>query len=492
MLLLSVLTSLAIAAEPVFIAPFLSTDKAAQETSDQIANIILDELDRNSNVKAKSVDEMEAIHNVSAADYMFGCLPEEFVGCAFVVGKSGGVTYSVAGTVGPLERGYEIDFRIIEIATAREVFQLSTQMTEGNEDIFAETVSRTLTGIIDGTIGKEVDMRTEEEADSGPDEAEVAAMDEFTQSEGGAETVEERVEIEVDETVLTEADIEYMMQMEGSKEWDRLGMKPKEYLVYFNSGMSLARWKALNRGRRGQILIRGDLGVANGLYNGKYYGRIAKSNIDLSPIDLYAWQTLSRGSGLDVTGSVSYGFLPELDVGLMGGVTTGSFELDVHSFVIGQFSAVPPSVNYATNTSYLGVQALYTPLVMPRVRPIVGGQVVHYRSGNLNFNFGGEVYPELAAASYTTLEVLLGGEVRMNEILDVYAHVPIGTVVNFQNAPSVQQQNGGILSVNLDDTDVAKVTPPERFGRIGASLNIGVQFRIPVVNEKVNALDLYE
>ena len=36
-------------------------------------------------------------------------------------------------------------------------------MTEGNEDIFAETVSRTLTGIIDGTIGKEVDMRTEEE-----------------------------------------------------------------------------------------------------------------------------------------------------------------------------------------------------------------------------------------------------------------------------------------------------------------------------------------
>ena len=44
------------------------------------------------------------------------------------------------------------------------------------------------------------------------------------------------------------------MQMEGSKEWDRLGMKPKEYLVYFNSGMSLARWKALNRGRRGQIL----------------------------------------------------------------------------------------------------------------------------------------------------------------------------------------------------------------------------------------------
>ena len=104
MLFLSVLTSLGFAAEPAFIAPFLSTDKAAEETADQIANIILDELDRNTNVTAKSVDEMESVHNVSAADYMFGCLPEEFVGCAFVVGKSGGVTYSVAGTVGPLER----------------------------------------------------------------------------------------------------------------------------------------------------------------------------------------------------------------------------------------------------------------------------------------------------------------------------------------------------------------------------------------------------
>ena len=492
MLILSVLTSLAYAAELVFVAPFLSTDKAAEETADQIADIILDELDRNSNVVGKSVYDMGSIHNVSASDYMLGCLPDEFVGCAFVVGKSGGVTYSVAGTVTPLERGSEIDFRIIEVATAREVFQLLTQVTEGNEDIFAETVSRTLTGIIDGTIGKEVDMRTEEEVDTGPNEEEVAAMDAFTQSEGGAETVEERVEIEIDETVLTEADIEYMMQMEGSKEWDRLGMKPKEYLVYFNSGMSLARWKALNRGRRGQLLIRGDLGVANGLYNGKYYGRIAKSNIDLSPIDLYAWQTLDRGSGLDVTGSISYGFLPELDVGVMGGVTTGNFELDVHSFVIGQFSAVPPSTNYATSTSYLGVQALYTPLVMPRVRPIVGGQVVHYRSSNLNFNFGGEVYPLLPSANYTTLEVILGGEIRMNEIFDVYAHVPIGAVLNFQNAPSVQQQNGGILSVNLEDTNVAKVTPPDRFGRLGASLNIGVQFRIPVANEKVNALDLYE
>ena len=492
MLFVSMLLSVSEASEPVFIAPFVSTDPAADQVADQIANIILDELDRNSDVQGKSVDEMNPIHNVSAPDYIASCLPDEFVGCAFVVGKGSDVTFSVTGRVTPLERGSEIDLRVIEISSAREVFQLTTQLSENNEDILAETVSRTLSGIIDGTISKEMDLRTEEEKDTGPDAKDVAEMDAYTQSEGGAETVEERVEMEVDETVLTQEDIDYMMQMEGSKEWDRLGMKPKEYLAYFNSGMSLGRWKALNRGRRGQIILRGDLGVANGLYNGKYYGRIAKSNIDLSPIDLYAWQTLDRGSGLDVTGSVSYGIMPEMDVGIVGGITTGGFDLDVHSFVIGQFSAVPPSTSYATNTSYLGVQALYTPLVMPRVRPIVGGQVIHYRSGSMNFDFGGEVYPELPSASFTTLEVLLGGEIRMNDVFDVYAHVPIGAVLNFRNAPTVQQQNGGILSVTLDDTDVAKVTAPDRFGRLGFSLNIGVQFRIPVVNEKVNALDLYE
>jgi hypothetical protein len=239
-------------------------------------------------------------------------------------------------------------------------------------------------------------------------------------------------------------------------------------------------------------LVRADLGVARGLYSGQYYGRIAKSNIDLSPIDLYAWQTLDTGNGIDVTGSVSYGIMPELDIGVIGGLTTGSFNLDVHSFVIGQFSAVPPSQTYSNTTGYIGVQGLYTPLVMPRVRPVTGAQLVHYRAGDMRFDFGGEAYPDFPAANFTTLELLMGCEVRMNEFLDVYAHIPFGVAMLYQNAPSVQKQNGGILSIDLDSSDVARVSSPERFSRMGASLNIGVQFRIPVINEKVNALEMYE
>lgn len=491
-LLSSLLLLAAEAAEPVFIAPFNAVDNESIEMADNLADVILDTLDRNSEVTGFSVDDMKPIHDIPASDYMRACLTDEFVGCAFVVGKGSDMKYSVTGRVSSLERGSEVDVRIIEVATAREVFQVTMQVMPNGEDLFAETVSETISGVVSGRIGQEVDLREEETEEKGPDQEEVQAMDDYTRDEGGAETVDERVEVKLDEKKLTEQDLEYMMMMEGSKEWDRLGMKPKEYMAYYNSGMSLGRWRDLNRGRKGQVLIRTDLGVARGLFSSKYYGRLAKSNIDLSVIDKYAWQTLENSSGLDVTGAVSYGLIPELDIGIMGGITTGALEIDIHNFVIGQFSAVPPSRFDALNTSYVGLQALYTPLVMPTVRPVIGGQLVHYRSQFVNVVDGDLPYPAFPAANYTSLEVVLGGELRVNEYFDIFTHVPMGFVFNYNNAPSVEQQNAGILSVNLSDEDVAKVAPPERFNRVGIGLNIGLQFRIPVVNEKVNALDLYE
>jgi hypothetical protein len=129
---------------------------------------------------------------------------------------------------------------------------------------------------------------------------------------------------------------------------------------------------------------------------------------------------------------------------------------------------------------------------MPAVRPVVGGQLVHYRSQFVSVVDGDLPYPAFPAANYTSLEVVLGGELRVNEYFDIFTHVPMGFVFNYNNAPSVEQQGAGILSVDLSDEDVAKVVPPERFNRVGIGLNIGLQFRIPIVNEKVNALELYE
>ena len=135
---------------------------------------------------------------------------------------------------------------------------------------------------------------------------------------------------------------------------------------------------------------------------------------------------------------------------------------------------------------------MYTPVVMPAVRPVVGGQVVHYRSQFVSVVDGDLPYPSFPAANYTSLEVVLGGELRVNQYFVVFTHVPMGFVFNYNSAPSVEQQNAGILSVDLPDDDVAKVITPEPFNRFGIGLNIGLQFRIPVVNDKVNALELYE
>ena len=100
--------------------------------------------------------------------------------------------------------------------TAREVFQVTMQVMPSGEDLFAETVSETISGGIDGSIGREVDLRGEEQEEQGPDEQAVQTMDDYTRDEGGAETVEERVEVKWMKR-LTEQDLEYMMMMEGSK-----------------------------------------------------------------------------------------------------------------------------------------------------------------------------------------------------------------------------------------------------------------------------------
>lgn len=491
MFLLSMLLSSAFAQTSVFVAPFTSMDPKADRLADEIPNMILDGLDQNKKVKSFDITQMQPVHDVPASEYMKTCVRTEFVGCAFVIGKASEVEYAIVGAVVPLTSGVEVDLRVVEISSAREVFKSKLQLAEGGEDAFGITVNRTITGIIDGTIGQQVDLREEEQED-GYNAEEASAVDEYTKNEGGAETVKERVDVEIEDKKITPEDLAVMMEMEGSKEWDRLGMKPKEYMNYFNSGMSLARWKDLTNGRKEQVLLRVDLGVLHGLVNGQYYGSIAKSNIDLSVIDSYAWQTLDNGTGVDLSLGAAYGVLPFLDVGVIGGRTTGSFTLDVHSFVTGQFSARPPSVSYLTSALYGGLQVFYTPLVMPRIRPVVGAQFVHWQMASMNFEFGQELYPNLPSASYNTLDVILGGEMKVNDVFDVYVHIPTGVAFGASNAPVVQQQNGGILSVDLPDGDMAKVKPPEKFAPLNIGVNVGLQFRIPVAKKRPSSFDMYE
>jgi hypothetical protein len=475
----------------VYVAPFFSVDSAAEETADRIPGILLEYMAKEPKIDGLGVVDMKPVHDMSAELYITSCPPAEFVGCAFVLAESSEVPYAVVGTVTALEEGARVDITIIEIETAREALELKLDMAVGGEEAFAAAVSRAVIGLMEGTIGEEEDLRISQ-SEEGYNEDEAQAIDDYTRESGGAEAVQDKVDVELEQKVITEEDLKYMMAMEGSKEWDRLGMSPREYMRYFNSGMSLGRWKQLSNGRKGQLITRLGLGLERGPINGKYYGRIAKSNLDLSPVDSYAWQTIDTANGFDAAASISYGLFPFLDVGVIGGVTAGSFELDIHSFVINQHSAVPPSTKYPQTTTYVGSQVVYTPSYFKRIKPVVGGEVIYWFAGEKKFDFGAEAYPTLPSATYITVGGLFGGEMKFNEFLDIYAHIPLGVVIVSSNSPVDYQQNGGVLSLSVEDDNVAKVEAPVPFSRVSTGINLGVQIRIPVIKPRTHGLEMYE
>ena len=475
-----------------YIAPFFAEDAEAEEIAQTLPEALLEELLNEPKVVGLGLSQMQPVHDMPAEMYVTSCPPEEFVGCTFVLAESSEVPYAVVGQVTSLQSGHRAQVTIIEVSTAREALVLSLDIAEGGTEAFAVAVTRSLIGVMEGTIGQEEDLRLSEGGPSGYNEEEAYAVDDYTRESGGAEAVEEKVNVELEQKVITEEDLEFMKSIEGSKEWDRLGMTPREYMRYFNSGMSLSAWKALSNGRKGQVLARVGLGATRSPINGKYYGRIAKSNIDLSAIDSYAWQSLESGTGFDVAGSVSYGILPFVDIGVKGGFAAGGFELDIHSFVINQHSAVPPAETYPQTTTYVGGQALYTPLYFNRIKPVVGGEVLFWMSSDMNFDFGEEVYPYLPPARFLTVGGLVGGEIKITDNLDLFAHVPVSAVVFSSNAPVDYQAGGNVLTVDGDPADVSTVLTPQPFSRLVSGINVGVQIRIPVVKEREFGSEMYE
>ena len=489
---LILLSSLALAeSSAVYIAPFTALDPAADDIAAQIPSLLVKHLKTVGSIDGYGLKSMKPVHDMPADIYVQTCPTEEYIGCAFVIGEASEMVYSVVGTVTPLETGSAVKIHIIEISSAREALILDLQIAEGGEAAFVTAVGRSLVGVASGAIGAEEDLRGEEEVLDAYNEDEAFAVDAYTRESGGAEMVEERVDVELEQNIITEEDLKYMMQVEGSKEWDRLDMKPKEYMNYFNSGMSLARWNDLRSGRKGQLIARAGLGVERGPLNGYYYGRIAKAQTDFAVIDSYAWQTLEQGTGFDASASLSFGVLPSLDIGLEAGVATGGFVLDIHSFVLGQNSAEPPSKVYPKTSRYIGAQAIYVFRIMETVKPLIGVETTFWKASDMNFDFS-EPYPRLDPANYLTIGGIFGGELSLNKNLDFFIHVPVGIAVVTNNAAIIEQQNGGILSVDAVEGDVARVKLPSSFSNLSTGIKLGIQIRIPVMKEKVSDYDLYE
>ena len=132
-------------------------------------------------------------------------------------------------------------------STGEAALNITLDLSEGAEDVFAETVSRSVLSVIRGDILSQDEVREFDEIDE-IDEEEKTELDNYTKSSGSPEKVEERDVVELERKTLTRQEILDMIEEEGSKEWDYLDMDPWEYMRYINSGLNVSVWKKLNKG----------------------------------------------------------------------------------------------------------------------------------------------------------------------------------------------------------------------------------------------------
>ena len=83
------------------------------------------------------------------------------------------------------------------------------------------------------------------------DEQAKEELNAYSKESGGAATIGELFDIELERKEITREEIQEWMEEEGSKEWDRLDMSAMEYMRHYNSGMELSDWRNLAKGKQG-------------------------------------------------------------------------------------------------------------------------------------------------------------------------------------------------------------------------------------------------
>ena len=460
-----------------------------------IPDFLSQQLVADASFRVLSLGEIGQIYETPAEEYANSCTPGEFVGCAFVLAEAGGADYAVTGTIEAHEYGSRIDVRIVDVSAAREAIGFVVDVATGDDAILADAISAVIAAVQRGDIGGESDARSEGvvEEPLGPDKEEADTdLTQLNEEIGGVDSLDTRGEGILAEEEYSMYDLAEDMTSEGTKPWERLEMSPREYLRYKNSGRPLYEWRELAEGRQGQILLRAGLGYGRGPGNGRYYGRVALSSQTLDVAETYAWQSMETAGGGSVGFSASYGILPELDIGLTGGLVTGRFEVDIQRITEGDFTSAADPNDDTNQSLFFGSEAIYAFVPTSALRPIVGASAVLWRGTGVGSHVippeelpGGGVIESLASPMALAVNAIGGVEVTMSDTLDLWLHVPVGAIVATWNAPTTYHVGEGVLEQE------GMINDPTQPGSAATSIQIGIQVRA-FEREKKRTLSDYE
>lgn len=467
----------ALAAEPVTETTILvSSLQARNDESTGLAalveNFLAQELERQPRFDVLRIEDTPDFEDYAARTYMEGCPPGEVVGCTQIIGERGKAAFAVTGTVRSLVGGTKVQIEILDIRNSRSLIRFESELEAGGDEAFAEGVAKVLVAAIDGEIGKETDIRFDGEDAPEPmdDDAVRRQLAELQREMGSVTAVISRSDRTIERPTYTLDDLAEKMEGEGTKPWERLDMKPAEYLRYKNAGLELFQWRERAIGRQGQLLLRPTVGFASGPYSGTYYGRVAYDVVSgsLGVSDVYAAQVVQTGSGGHFGASVGYGLSPVLDVGAMIGVTTGTWTVDIHQKTVGQTASTPQPTTTGQTTLVVGPRVTATFFPVLPIRPTIGGSVLLMRGRTVmdpESTPEGIVFPP---AVLVAGEAFVGGEARISKRVDVFLQVPL------------QVRLAGSLFADRRQgiSDEVETSPPGPAGVVSAGVVAGLQIRL--------------
>lgn len=458
----------------VLVPPFQATDAAGDAVVGELSSAVSSAIAARPGTVVAPLSGVPAIGELAAVDYAASCPPGESVGCAFVLGEAGRVSLAVAGSVGAGEDGRVVaEIHVVDVQQSADLISFSADLAPGTETAsFAATVASVVSAAARGDIKAGGDIRAAPVPVDAGDAEKLAAqrqLAQLSQEIGGSDAVGDKGLAALAEEKYTLDKLAQDMETDGAKPWDRVGMKPQEYLRYRNSGMSLYEWRQRQVGRKGQIILRGGGGFGNGPAGGAYFARQGLSE-ELQPVEVYAWDTMVDQGGVQGTFALSYGILPELEAGVQVGWARGTYTADIDTITVDQYATPGVPQETANSSTWLGAHVFYAPRPVWPARPVLGANFTWYQGRAVDTHIQAADFPTFDAPSVARVGLVPGGEARINDHVDFFLHLPLDFVVGGTDSHDASS-GGGVL------TPAEKATAKPT-GTVHAGVHLGVQVRL--------------
>ena len=155
----------------VFVAPFEVQDAGLSDIASRLGRALGRSLSVTPGLELVPLSGVGDVHDMSAALYAQSCPPGQFVGCAYVLGETAGVAYSVTGAVHNTPDGTVVQVHVIDVLAAQEAVSFQASLVSSNVEVFSEGVAGIVYSVSSGAVGRIEDIRSGDSSGAGLDVA---------------------------------------------------------------------------------------------------------------------------------------------------------------------------------------------------------------------------------------------------------------------------------------------------------------------------------